>query len=632
MNTLYLVSGKLNVTAKGYWFTSGGEKGSFGYYPHLKRTENGQAFPVIPDTQIHGDLRMAAQWLGNQEGAAFDKSLVEEVFGKGGSRSPSLFSVTDLELNGDSKGKWSPNLFVVRPRSEIDDEKRTNKEQMLAFRELSYLDDLTLEADFYMGYFKDEARAKKALGLLQGALNLLSGFGAFRSRGYSRGEFKIEESNIASVQVPALNPACSNETFRYTLTPLCHFRNKPINPARTQLLRSEKLIAERQIKAWFAKAYQELFVDWPNPRQMSGIRFSPCYPALEEGKNVTPGYPPPFSTLMLEDGTIEDCFGEKPKENDPADQENFVRSKAKPIGETLFLTNENPPRAFPLRTLKRLRNSMTSGFVTLEAGGLFVQEFIEKQQPFCGSVALSGSDPDFSAKARFLLNNVYPKINGAFFKPNMEALPHTSGNAGVAGEQVFLLTAPMNFSPDRMDKGLQIRLGTVRNYNTRLRRPRRNRVVLTPGSLVSDAFGGVGINWKGLSSPNPVDATRLQKAASASVTQSPLPQPEAAMKSLTRAQIGNLRRFLEMTPELAGNRIKALLGKYDKWKKKTIAGHLIPEEYLREAKKRLDEGKTEEFKGYIQGILQQYAVAAWQEKSKKAFEKPAKGGTHGDAE
>ena len=36
---LYLAHGKLTVKAKGYWFTAGGAKGSFGYYPHLKDDE-----------------------------------------------------------------------------------------------------------------------------------------------------------------------------------------------------------------------------------------------------------------------------------------------------------------------------------------------------------------------------------------------------------------------------------------------------------------------------------------------------------------------------------------------------------------------------------------------------------------
>ena len=422
--------------------------------------------------------------------------------------------------------------------------------------------------------------------------------------------------------------------FCYTLTPLSPFRNKPVNPARTQLLQSQKTITDRQLKAWFAKTFHDLFGDWPAPQRMPWIRFSSCRPALKAENKITAAYFPPFSTLQFEDGSIKDCFGVKREENDPADLENFAHVKAKPLKESIFLTKANRPSAFALKTQKRLRNSITPAFATLEEGGLFVQELVEKDQPFCGTVTLTGDNNDFLRKAHFILEKVYPKINGAFFEPHVEKLTPEINAVGEEDPTVFVLTEPVNYSPGRMAQACQVRLDTLSNYNTMLRRPRRNRIVFAPGSLVYENFDGAGITWQGLSrsDPVPVDARLLSKPVPATAPHSELPQPEAALKSLTRAQAGNLRRFLEMKPDVAKNRIEALLNKYDRWETKTIAKHLIPKEYLKEAKDLLDRGNTPAFKVYIKGILERFALAAWEEKSKKAAGKADEGGPHGDAE
>lgn len=647
MSTLHMFRGKLSAVATGYWFTAGGEKGSFGYYPHLKRMEGGKAFPVIPDTQVHGDLRMAALWLSNLDEKNFPKGLVGEIFGRGGDTSPSLLSINDLELSQACKKKWSLDRFVVRPRSEIDDKTRTNQEHMLAFQELAYVDGLTLEADFCIGYFKEEDKAKKALDLIRASLRLLSGFGAFRSRGFGRARVEINDKDITLLKVEYPDAASGKKSagkkgagkrgagktgvFCYTLTLLSPFRNKPVNPARTQLLQSQKTITDRQLRAWFAKTFHDLFGDWPAPQRMPWIRFSSCRPALKAENKITAAYFPPFSTLQFEDGSIKDCFRVKREENDPADLENFAHVKAKPLKESIFLTNANRPSAFALKTQKRLRNSMTPAFATLEEGGLFVQELVEKDQPFCGAVTLTGDNNDFLRKAHFILEKVYPKINGAFFEPHVEKLTPEINAVGEEDPTVFVLTEPVNYSPGRMAQACQVRLDTLSNYNTMLRRPRRNRIVFAPGSLVSENFEDVGITWQGLSSLDPVDARFISKPVPSTAPHSELPQPEAALKSLTRAQAGNLRRFLEMKPDVAKNQIKALLDKYHRWETKTIAKHLIPKEYLKEAKDLLDRGNIPAFKSYINGILDRFAVAAWEEESKKAAGKVDEGGPHGDA-
>lgn len=633
-SVLHLYRGRLSVAARGYWFTSGGEKGSFGYYPHLKRVEGGKAFPVIPDTQVHGDLKMAALWLSHLEEAKFPETLVQEVFGRDGNQSSALLSINDLELSAASKKRWSSDpfsRFVVKPRSEIDDHSRTNKTHMLAFQELSYLEGLTLETDFCLGYFKEKAKSKQALELVQEALCLLSGFGAFRSRGCGRGSITIDDKTIEHLAVESAEGAGGGKhgLYRYTITPLSPFRNKPINPAATQLLRSEKAITERQLKAWFARAFNDLFDAWPLPHKMAGIRFSTAYPALTENGTVTPAHIPPFSTLKFEDDTISDRFGDKIKPDDPADQENLVHAKAKPLDETLFLTNAKPPHVVELRARKRLRNHTTSTFATKDKGGLFAQEFIEKGQPFCATVSVPSDDEDFRKRAFLILKKVFPKLNGTFFKPRLERL-ESGGAAGKEAPKAFVLAEPLNFSPDRMEKGFQVRLDTMRNYNTTLRRPRRNRLVLAPGSLVTDDFEGAGLGWQWLSTPDSIQVPRLAEPP-AEAAPTPLPQPEEALKKVTRAQAGNLRRLLEMTPALAQKWIGGMLEKYKRWGKTTDDASLIPKEYLEQAKQHLEAGGADEFRKYIQAVLQRYAVAAWNKKSNPSKGEADQGGDHGDS-
>ncbi|MEA1969846.1 MAG: hypothetical protein U9N77_16720, partial [Thermodesulfobacteriota bacterium] len=86
----------LTVKAAGYWYTSGGVKGSFGYYPHLK---DDHGLPFFPDTQVRGNLKTAVQWYCNLIGTPFPKNL----FGEEGVPSASLLKVGDLVLTPNSR-------------------------------------------------------------------------------------------------------------------------------------------------------------------------------------------------------------------------------------------------------------------------------------------------------------------------------------------------------------------------------------------------------------------------------------------------------------------------------------------------------------------------------------------------
>src|SRR3990172_12679612 len=136
MNKLYLAIGELKVTEKGYWFTSGGDKGAFGYFPHLKDRDG---YPVYPDTQIHGDLRMAATWL-NQLNGQSDEALIDEVFGKTGRDFASLLKMTDLELAEEFKNREPQTIYEVKARIDMDEDTRTSAENMLVNLEFAYLE------------------------------------------------------------------------------------------------------------------------------------------------------------------------------------------------------------------------------------------------------------------------------------------------------------------------------------------------------------------------------------------------------------------------------------------------------------------------------------------------------------
>jgi len=190
-NQLYLGNATLTVDAYGYWFTAGGEKGSFGYYPHLKDHEG---YPIFPDTQIHGDLRMSVKWLKNLGDDITDEAI-NKIFGLEGNEVASLLRVTDLELTDDSKRNWHTGLYQIKTRIKINDEKQTVEEHMLVDHEISYLEGKVLTAQLWLGYFKDENELKNAQNLINKAAGFLSGFGGFRSRGYGRGKIEITWGN-----------------------------------------------------------------------------------------------------------------------------------------------------------------------------------------------------------------------------------------------------------------------------------------------------------------------------------------------------------------------------------------------------------------------------------------------------
>lgn len=295
--TFYMLRGVLRVKAQGFWYTSGGDKGSFGFYPHLK---DKQDFPLYPDTQVHGDLRMAAQWALTLEGKEAElcagDSTWNRLFGRGGNMEAGCLHLGDLMLDGQSRQTWSAARFQVKPRIDIDDDTRAVRGKMLAMFEAAWLDDLILEAPIYAGYFTDEAQARRAADLLDAACVLLSGFGAMRSRGFGRGVAEIRWQPVtATAPIP---PESLASRHGYYLENLVNMRSKPVCAEQLQLVGCQAMVRADQIRAWFVRIYHQLFQDWPSADEMAGLHFSDLLPVPSR---KTLSFYPPMTTLRNED-------------------------------------------------------------------------------------------------------------------------------------------------------------------------------------------------------------------------------------------------------------------------------------------------------------------------------------------
>ncbi|MCX7965833.1 MAG: RAMP superfamily CRISPR-associated protein [Syntrophorhabdaceae bacterium] len=502
--TIYLQRAKLITNAHGYWYTSGGEKGPFGFYPHLKDSDG---YPVYPDTQLHGDLRMAAEWFLNINGSQ-KEDFITEIFGdnpKGKTRQiPSRLFLTDLTLDENSKKKWSFSRFEVKPRIAIDDKIRTVEEHMLVFQEMAYLEGLTLHADLYLGYFQDEKGLNDAKELINAAVSLLSGFGQSRSRGYGRGSITInwDEPEVLTFQEIGDEYIPSNIT--YTITNLVHLRNKPVEPGSTQFLPSRRIITDHQLKAWFSKTYFDLFRTWPTIEELEQLKFSYLYPSIKENGDTVICYPPAMTTLKNEEDIVQDTLNLDLtyEEKDVEDRENFFKTKTKTLSQDFFVTSIKPLKAFKIDTERRIRNQVEGNFATGKERGLFVQEFIKRGTCFSGTIKINPYEKfnDFLKRALYILKNIKPIINGALFhvewKDNIDTTEQRIGpwlvykSIPFSPEFLNLKRCPYEKQGERIvlkDANI-ITIKTEKAYNTTLKRPRRPNITIKPGSILFNTY------------------------------------------------------------------------------------------------------------------------------------------------
>lgn len=545
---LYFAEGTITVKAKGYWYSNGGIKGSFGYYPHLKDCEG---FPVFPDTQIKGNLQMAVKWYSS---LSQQKNLnIDKLFGKEGDSDSSLLKITDLILTEKSKDKWRDNggssRFQIKTRIKINPEKKIVAEHFLVDLESAFLDDLTLESKFYLGYFTDKTEFDNAVDCIQNAVDLLPGFGAFRSRGFGRGDVSIKIDKSNSVVFPvsssksdinALNLDVSSlkQTnhiqFDYYIKSLVNIRNKRPGSGTLQNVETMNYISESQLRSWFIKTWFNLFGSFPDYNDVKRIKMQPLYYA--DLSRTLLFCPPPVTTLIDENEIVADKWDKKPKEEQ--ELENYIQSKTKPLSEECFVTKNGSIEAVKIIKEQRMRNKLDDNFIT-GTDSLFVQELIPKGICFGTTIQIEPIDAsanngnpvndDFLNKAIFIFKNINPTIKGAIFEPTVIGIdkkahktnspenPDSSNTASEADKdkKPLLVVQPIPYSTQLIKSYNSIRLSSTRNYNTVLKRHKRNRIVIEPSSVIVsnissnttfnntlDSYKSYCIEWNGFGKDN----------------------------------------------------------------------------------------------------------------------------------
>jgi CRISPR/Cas system CSM-associated protein Csm3 (group 7 of RAMP superfamily) len=612
---LYLAHGTLTVAAKGYWTTAGGEKGPLGYYPHLK-DESGR--PIYPDTQIHGDLLFAAHWLQHL-GDPIAPGLVRQVFGAGGETNAALLKIGDLRLTDQNDF----DALHVKSRTSIDDQTKTVANHMLVDREYAYFGNVVnaqvpqLSAGIYIGYMEDPDRLQQAKQLLSDAAVMLSGFGGSRSRGYGRGKVTVVWQADEAVPVPEdLPPIQHKQVFNYFLSVLVNVRNRPIATERTQVVATLNHITGEQLRAWFVNTYRKLFQAWPTPAQMAAIRFGDLCPS-DKTDNLL-GYRPPLSTVVDESGRVEDLWPVR-QAADAAiadDPTQFVQSKKKPLPNDCFVSQAGDRVLTPINMLRRMRNRMNDDFTT-EEDGLFVQELIESGAVFGGQIRIEAADATFAARADLIFNNVKPTINGAIFSPCR--MPSRTMTSPVLPQSRHLVVQPLPLTAtwcQSLGEGPEhsLVLSNLRRYNTAHGRPRRNRWVLSPGSVLPRAEGDHTVPWPGFGKKlisAPTAAPGGQTAASgpcAAFADDALLRQISNVR-LSRSQAGTLRGLLnpKATPQFIATLFQDRMEKYEKKndKQQYLYKHLLD---------ILNAQGVENLRAYIDCLWQKLALHRWEEK------------------
>ena len=548
VNPLYLATGTLRVRARGYWHSGGGEKGPFGFYPHLK-DENG--YPVYPDTQIHGDLRMAAEWL-----SALDPDVtadrIETVFGREGGDAAALLKVTDLRLADIADADDPPEaLFSVKPRIRIDADTRTVSKHMLVDREVAFLDGRELTAMVHLGYCKSGSDLEAAKSLVSQAAAFLSGFGAFRSRGYGRGRVSVEwvSPDNEKISVSPSEAEAPPASAAYYLTARVHYRSKGVDAGTTQVLDSACWIRPDQLRGWLARTHRQVFGAWPTPDEMATIELPGLHPSDPQSDIV--GYPPAMTTLRDESGAVSDRWGRGAAGPDAEESGKYLHHKSHPLasGETVASLDGRPIRLKAPRREHRFRNAMSkAGTFETKTDGLFVQELIRAGAVFGGVIRFHQPDTDFARRAWMLLSRVGPVIKGTLFEPKTAAV---GGESSDPASGPYLVTAPISLTDDRLGRqggsgDDQILVAGVRRYNTMLRRPRRTRISIDIGSVLTGPVAGRTARWSGWGRTvegHPAPEPGREAPAPEGTVDRPT-QTISKSEAITRAQAGILREYL----------------------------------------------------------------------------------------
>lgn len=598
MKKLYFADGTLRVAdATGFWFSSGGVKGSFGYYPHLKDRDG---YPIYPDTQIRGDLRIATAWL--EGGLAENDPLFPTMRSEG-----STLFLTDLALTAASRSSWSPDRFVIKPRIQIDDETSTVKEEMLALKERAWFNRDTLESRLYFGYAREKRQIEFHADRLSKATCLIGGFGAERSRMlYSGRVVLVWDEVVGEIDIPS---AQSSDPFESVLAlrSLVNLRNRPPSGEKTLLLQCLPYVTAEQLRGWFINAYHLCFEEWPSVSQMRKLRFTDCFPATSEGNAVVLAYPPCGNTRIDAAGIISDSTGRMGDASD-IHPEQLLSGKVSSLPRGTFVTNEPHPRIVRVPIERRMRNAMDENFKTKE-GALFVQELVPRDTLFAGKVVCGSDDKGFNGRVRFVLRSLRPWISRCLFETSMVESPTQSEHDPETRPALVIHPAPyVDVINSRGDSANQLVLTTIRRYATQLHRPRRNRAAIAPGSVIDDQSPNVvldthTISWRGFGSTfqhEAIEGTSFR----AEVLK---PRQMDEVKLITRSQMGILREFLGLNANALQLRRwvdNALL-------KNRQGKSGVPQPTLEQIQSLLNDKGLVAAQGYIRDYLDQQRQLLW---------------------
>jgi hypothetical protein len=438
-----------------------------------------------------------------------------------------------------------------------------------------------------------------------------------RSRGYGQGKASIVWEPAETIRLDR-EPESFSVPVRIDLEAQTNFRAKPLEPGTSQVLTSADRITSEQFKAWLASTYHSLYGNWPDAADMALVEVGEFLPVNPDSRM---GMPAGASVLRItrtekQSGKIETFYVEANQyfakaERDQAEkdeQENFYKTKAKPLPQGWFVSLEGEPSVFGVDRDRRMRNRMEDDFVTTD-NGLFVQEFLPAGTVFATIIGFR-NQTGFTARASEIIRKVKPELRGCLFKTKTTAVPSLAQD----GDR-HLVLRPLPFNEGYLkdengekDKDVQVQLSVHQRDNTVLGRPRRNRVVIAAGSLLETPVNGQTIPWsvgERLAPPpvGPADPGEKKAAKKARI--------DVSLK-ITSSQAGFLR---ELTHPCRGKKeLEGLL--QDRFDKHSERNETVLENVLNEIQKRLVTDGTEAMRKFIHDYLEELAVRKWDEKNR----------------
>ncbi len=553
---MYFSKAKIKVKASGYWYSSGGGKGSFGYFPHLKDREG---YPVFPDTQLLGNIKFSIQWLLNLTGE--NSYLFNRYFKRDNNfLTQSKLLCTDLELTKESKKKWQNTRFKIMPRIKINEETNTVEEHFLVSFETSFLEGLELEASLFLGYISSKDDFLKLKQLITQSFELIGFAGAFRSRGFGKGKYSVLWEETEEIAFQNKNSSdLPDKSYKIVLKNLVNFRNKRIVSGKKQNVETANYIASHQFKSWLAKTFHNLFNQWLDYEVMEKITVSDIFPSEHEKLF----YPSPLSFMRDENGNFADFYNNKKNDNNYDDDSQYL-SKPKSLDDSYFVSEQ--VNIIKRDCSRKFRNVIDpEEFKTVDEGGLFTQEFIEKNNFFAGTIYFANDIPqNILSRLIFIIKNVRFTAGFSIFEQNLKKIEQKQQ---LLDNNVSLSIADIPYFNGCLNENNSIKLGYFTSYATMLKRPRRNKIAVMKKSILTS----VPEKFKNFTVTKPEitkEFKNVRKDKTVAQHTSRQVMPKYAQIELSSAQAGLLRRIkdnFKINQEAAIKKLEELDKKFQQW-------------------------------------------------------------------